>query len=98
MKLIFDHDVFRGAMASFDIDVKKMPLGQLTKHQVQLGYEVLEELETAIDKGSANLINTLSSRFYTLIPHAFGRRVPPPINTHDPLQKNSYTLNVHNDI
>ena len=42
MHLIFDHNVFRGAMASFDIDVKKRPLGQLTKHQVQKGYEVLE--------------------------------------------------------
>jgi len=98
MSLIFNHDVFRGAMASFDIDVKKMPLGQLTKHQVQLGYEVLEELEDAIGKGSANLINTLSSRFYTLIPHAFGRHVPPPINTADLLQKKFDMLNVLNDI
>src|SRR5205823_577707 len=71
MSLIFDHDMFRGAMASFDIDVKKMPLGQLTKGQVQKGYEVLEELETAIESSSAKGINDLSSRFYTLIPHAF---------------------------
>src|SRR6266511_120902 len=81
VSLIFDHDVFRGAMASYDIDVKKMPLGQLTKHQVQLGYEVLEELETAIGKHKAKSIDDLSSKFYTLIPHAFGRHVPPPIST-----------------
>src|SRR5205823_9971902 len=98
VSLIFDHDVFRGAMASYDIDVKKMPLGQLTKHQVQKGYEVLEDLEAAIESGSARLINDLSSRFYTLIPHAFGRRVPPPINTHELLQKKFDMLNVLNDI
>ena len=43
-------------MASFDIDVNKMPLGQVTKHQVGLGYDVLQELEEAITKkkGQAN--------------------------------------------
>src|SRR5205807_6989384 len=90
MSLIFDHEMFRGAMASFDIDVKKMPLGQITKSQVQKGYAVLEELETAIGSRSrtkAQLITDLSSRFYTLIPHAFGRSVPPPISTMDLLHK-----------
>jgi poly [ADP-ribose] polymerase len=98
MSLIFDHNVFRGAMASFDIDVKKMPLGQLTKSQVQKGYEVLEDLETAIQKGAKTKILELSSRFYTLIPHAFGRRVPPPIDTIALLHKKVEMLNVLNDI
>ncbi len=98
MSLIFNHDMFKGAMASFDIDVKKMPLGNITKAQVQKGYEALEELEAAIQAGSAKLINDLSSRFYTLIPHAFGRRVPPPISTPDLLQKKFEMLNVLNDI
>ena len=98
MTLIFNHDVFRGAMASFDIDVKKMPLGQLTKSQVQKGYSVLEELEDAVEGSKAKLITDLSSRFYTLIPHAFGRRVPPPINTQELVQKKYDMLNVLNDI
>lgn len=98
MSLIFDHDMFKGAMASFNIDVKKMPLGQLTKTQVQKGYDVLEELESAIQKTQAREINDLSSRFYTLIPHAFGRRVPPPIDSLDLLQKKFDMLNVLNDI
>src|SRR5262249_8086960 len=98
MGLIFNHDMFRGAMASFDIDVKKMPLGQLTKAQVQKGYQVLEELESAINAASAKLINDLSSRFYTLIAHAFARRVPPPINPPELLQKKFDMLNVLNDI
>jgi poly [ADP-ribose] polymerase len=54
MKLIFDQDMFKGAMASFDIDVKKMPLGQISKSQVKKGYDVLEELEQAINANSAN--------------------------------------------
>ncbi|MDO9020385.1 MAG: WGR domain-containing protein [Deltaproteobacteria bacterium] len=98
MKLIFDQDMFKGAMASFDIDVKKMPLGQITKSQVKKGYDVLEELEQAINSGNANQINTISSKFYTLIPHSFGRRVPPPINTPELLHKKVDMLNVLNDI
>ena len=41
MDLIFDEDMFKGAMASFDIDVKKMPLGNQSKTQVAKGFERL---------------------------------------------------------
>lgn len=98
MTLIFDHKMFQGAMASFDIDVKKMPLGQITKSQVQKGYDVLESLAKAIDSRSSRKIEDLSSQFYTVIPHAFGRRVPPPISTADLLNKKIDMLNVLNDI
>jgi poly [ADP-ribose] polymerase len=98
MNLIFDEDMFKGAMASFDIDVKKMPLGQLSKTQVTRGFEVLEELEDAIEKKKNKLIETVTSKFYTVIPHAFGRRVPPIIDTMELLQKKFDMLNVLGDI
>jgi poly [ADP-ribose] polymerase 2/3/4 len=99
MNLIFDHDMFKGAMASFDIDVKKMPLGQISKSQVQKGYLVLEELEQALKTSKGvNVINQISSKFYTVIPHSFGRRVPPPISTVELLHKKVDMLNVLNDI
>jgi len=99
MNLIFDHDMFKGAMASFDIDVKKMPLGQISKSQVAKGYKVLEDLDDALknNKG-ATVINQISSQFYTVIPHSFGRRVPPPISTAELLHKKVEMLNVLNDI
>lgn len=34
IKLIFDNDMFRDAMKNFEIDVKKMPLGKLSKPQI----------------------------------------------------------------
>jgi poly [ADP-ribose] polymerase len=98
MDLIFDEDMFKGAMASFDIDVKKMPLGQLSKHQVEKGFEVLEELEEAIEGKRAKKIEEVTSRFYTVIPHAFGRRVPPVIDTMELLTKKFEMLNVLGDI
>ena len=58
----------------------------------------MEDLEKAIGTRRSKRIDELSSRFYTLIPHAFGRRVPPPINTGDLLRKKVDMLNVLNDI
>jgi poly [ADP-ribose] polymerase len=98
MNLIFDEDMFKGAMASFDIDVKKMPLGQLSKSQVEKGFEVLEELEDAIKAKKAKQVEQVTSRFYTVIPHAFGRRVPPLIDSLELLQKKFDMLNVLGDI
>jgi len=98
MNLIFDEDMFKGAMASFDIDVKKMPLGQLSKSQVEKGFEVLEDLEDAIKGKKSKSVEQITSRFYTVIPHAFGRRVPPVIDTLELLEKKYEMLNVLTDI
>jgi poly [ADP-ribose] polymerase len=44
VELMFDDTMFEDAMAAFDIDVKKMPLGNLSQAQVKKGYDVLLEL------------------------------------------------------
>ena len=51
--------------------------------------QVLEEIEPLIPKQSANRkkLQELSSRFYTIIPHDFGRRVPPVIDDEETLRK-----------
>lgn len=58
-----------------------MPLGKLSKGQIAKGFEVLDEIEKVLDKNSKAGLNELSSKFYTVIPHDFGRRIPPVINT-----------------
>jgi poly [ADP-ribose] polymerase len=99
IELIFDNDMFKTSMQQLNIDVKKMPLGKLSKTQIQKGYKVLEELEAEI-KGSArtNVISSLTSDFYTLIPHDFGRRVPPLIKTLETVQEKKELLGVLGDI
>lgn len=69
-------------------DVKKMPLGKLSKQQIARGFEVLETLEEAIRNptGGGQSLEELSSRFYTVIPHNFGRNRPPPISSPEILQ------------
>ena len=47
VELVTNEDMFRDAMAAFDIDVDEMPLGQLSQAQVQKGYAALLDLQCA---------------------------------------------------
>lgn len=99
LKLIFDKDMFKDAMKKFDIDVKKMPLGKLSKTQIAKGFEILEELEEAIAKKKPKAtLQMLSSRFYTAVPHDFGRRIPPVIDNAEGVQQKYDMLAVLGDI
>ncbi|TKC41924.1 hypothetical protein EI555_002135, partial [Monodon monoceros] len=81
-------------------DVKKMPLGKLSKQQISRGLEALEAVEAALkapaDRGLS--LEELSSHFYTIIPHNFGRSQPPPINSPELLQAKKDMLLVLADI
>jgi len=100
MKLIFDENMFKHAMEEFNIDVKKMPLGAISKSQIAKGYEVLLDIEKEVksSKPSTQVLQTLTSKFYTLIPHSFGRSVPPVIKTAEMVQNKIDMLNVLGDI
>ena len=71
-----------------------MPLGKLSKNTLKKGNSALKEIsdvlvDVAPKYGAArdNLLATLSSRYYTIIPHAFGRNKPPVIDTINLLKK-----------
>uniref|UniRef100_A0A8B9TKI9 Poly [ADP-ribose] polymerase n=1 Tax=Anas platyrhynchos TaxID=8839 RepID=A0A8B9TKI9_ANAPL len=98
--LIFSSDMFRDAMKTMNIDVKKMPLGKLSKQQIARGFEALEELEAALKEQPprAARLEELSSRFYTIVPHNFGRARPPLIDSPDLLRAKKDMLLVLADI
>jgi len=64
------------------------PLGKLTEAQIGKGQGVLDKLEVELKKSSPkqDQLETLSSDFYALIPHNFGRQRPPAIVNDDMLQ------------
>ena len=68
-------------------DVKKMPLGKISKSQIAKGFEALEQIEDAVKNKKTSKLAELSSLFYTLIPHNFGRQRPPIISDEDTLRK-----------
>ena len=87
IRLIFDTDMFKDALKTYDIDVKKMPLGKLSKSQIAKGFEILEELEAVMENKKKGSYNDISSQFYTVIPHDFGRQRPRPIDSREALQQ-----------
>ncbi|GLD64430.1 poly [ADP-ribose] [Lates japonicus] len=99
IKLIFSNDMFKEAMECMNLDIKKMPLGKLSKLQIAKGFEVLEEIEAAMNqkKGRARL-EELSSKFFTTIPHNFGRNRPPTIDNTEIVEKKKEMLMVLADI
>ncbi|GAV09038.1 hypothetical protein RvY_18641-2 [Ramazzottius varieornatus] len=97
VQLIFDTDMFQGTMKELRLDTKKMPLGKLSKAQIAKGFTALEDIEKAIQSGEGNLAQ-LSSQFYTVIPHDFGRNVPPTIATLEEVQQKFDDLATLGDI
>ncbi|KAF9127450.1 Poly [ADP-ribose] polymerase 2 [Mortierella sp. 14UC] len=85
VSMIFNTKMMDQQMMELDYDAKKMPLGKLAKATILSGYEVLKKIAEIIDKPRTPAImrelSELSSDFYTVIPHAFGMRAPPIINT-----------------
>ena len=72
INLIFDLRTMKNTLAEIGYDAKKMPLGKLSVVTIKQGMEVLKEIETALQKSNSSQFNTLSSKFYSLIPHDFG--------------------------
>jgi poly [ADP-ribose] polymerase len=70
-------------LKSCNIDVKKMPLGKISKAELQRGMEVLEKIEKVLKSGKTTGLTELTNEFYTRIPHDFGRQRPPVINGMD---------------
>ncbi|XP_051908045.1 poly [ADP-ribose] polymerase 1 isoform X1 [Hippocampus zosterae] len=87
IKQIFDVESMKKAMVEFEIDLQKMPLGKLSKRQIQSAYALLTEVQQAVsDCVPDSHILDLSNRFYTLIPHDFGMKKPPLLRNLDYIQ------------
>lgn len=72
-----------------------MPLGKLSKMQIAKGFEVLEEIEAAMkQKKTSARLQELSSKFFTTVPHNFGRNRPPTINTQEIIDQKKEMLMV----
>lgn len=62
-----------------------MPLGKLSRNQLQQAYTTLNELNSMIDlsdeKNKRDNVITATNKFYSLIPHDFGIKTPQLIDS-----------------
>ena len=72
LRFIFDMKMIEKSVVKVGFNVKKLPLGQLSKKTILRGYEILKKIDAEL-KGSSNPANLgrLSSEFYSVIPHDF---------------------------
>jgi poly [ADP-ribose] polymerase 2/3/4 len=101
ISFIFNTEMFNQTMASMDYDAHKMPLGKLSKRTLTQGYQILKDIAAIIGDPSlaqslhgqslAQALEDLSNRYFSTIPHAFGRDRPPVIQD-DRLMKKEIEL------
>ena len=61
-----------------------MPLGKLSKNQIQQAYSVLSDLLKLVKSGGpVSQFLDASNQFYTLVPHDFGIENPPLLNSEE---------------
>ena len=97
VELIFNRTTMISQMEKMNYDVKKMPLGKLKKSTLDKGYAALKKIEVALKSSSGDL-KQLSNEFYTLIPHNYGMKTPPVINSTHLLKEKLQMLETLTDI
>lgn len=97
MSFIFNQDHITNALRAMDYDAEKLPLGKLSERTLKNGFSILKELsELMLDHSLAEskygttflrAAETLSNRYFTTIPHVFGRNRPPILSTGPQIKK-----------
>lgn len=69
LKMIFDVDAMRRAMIEMEVDLDKMPLGQISKNQISQAYGLLTQALAALDSPSTSKgqLMALTNQFFTLV-------------------------------
>ncbi|KAF8525240.1 PARP-domain-containing protein [Hysterangium stoloniferum] len=96
-KVIFSTALLSAHLSSMNYDANKLPLGKLAKSTILKGFAILKELAEILedpnpyDRNDA-VFAELSGRYYSVIPHDFGRNRPTIINSMELLKAELSTL------
>ncbi|KAI8983179.1 PARP-domain-containing protein [Trametes punicea] len=96
-KLIFNSSLLDAHLSSMNYDANKLPLGKLAKSTILNGFAALKTLSEVIAQphgdqarsfgGFRPAVEELTGRYYSIIPHVFGRERPIVIDSLDRLKK-----------
>jgi len=100
VRMITDVSAMNALLMEYDIDVTKMPLGKLSKKQLNKGFAILQTIDYLLKSAhvSKSKFIDCSNQFYTLIPHAVGMKAPPVINNKHILKEKLALLTALGDI
>lgn len=101
MEAIWDTKRMGRTLRELHFDTEKMPLGKLTLKEIQVGYAILTEIQNKLLKkakgGVASLID-LTNQFYSHIPHDYGMKRPPLVDSFEMIKEKTYLLDVLKEI
>ena len=99
ISLIFNKSEWEASVKEMKFDVRKSPLGKLTKEQIQAGYKSLQQIEECLKPSvPESKLEEACSEFYTRIPHDFGMKRPPLIKTTEEIKEKLELLDALNEI
>lgn len=95
--LIFSSKLIDAHLSSMNYDAYKLPLGKLAKSTILNGFAALKKLAEVVEYpdgdiakslgGFQTACETLTSEYYSIIPHVFGRTRPTVISNQDLLKR-----------
>ncbi|KAI0063109.1 PARP-domain-containing protein [Artomyces pyxidatus] len=96
-RLIFSASLIEAHLSSMNYDANKLPLGKLAKAAILNGFSALKTLSEVLEHpdsaevtqrgGFVRACEDLTSNYYSIIPHVFGRNRPTIINNTELLKK-----------
>ncbi|KAI1290664.1 PARP-domain-containing protein [Xylaria venustula] len=108
MELIFNENHFNSVLEEIGYNKDKLPLGKLGKASLQKGFEQLKELASLIkhpslaqnkyNRDREDVIEDWTNKYYSTIPHVFGRDRPPLIDNDDMLRREVAMLDTLTDM
>ncbi|OQE36958.1 hypothetical protein PENCOP_c011G01823 [Penicillium coprophilum] len=108
MSFIFNRQNVLDTLAAMSYDANKLPLGKLSDRTLKSGFLVLKEISELMNTPAVaqerygqpyyDAVETLSNRYFTLIPHVFGRHRPPTLDTNVKIKKEIELLEALTDM
>ena len=108
MELIFNQNHFNSVLEEIGYNADKLPLGKLGKSTLRKGMEHLKELASLIKHPNLaqnkygvsreEAIEDFTNKYYSTIPHVFGRNKPPKISNDDILKREVAMLDTLTDM
>lgn len=93
MEMLFDIKKVEKTMVDCDLDLTRMPLGQISAMQIKMAMTTLQQIEELIQRDApADELLAASNTFYTLVPHTFGINRPPIIASNESVSAKSQML------
>ncbi|KAK5940734.1 hypothetical protein PMZ80_007151 [Knufia obscura] len=108
MELIFNENHFNAVLEEIGYNKDKLPLGKLSKTTLKAGFEQLRELASLVkhpslaknkyNRDRKEVIEEWTNKYYSTIPHVFGRNRPPMIDNNDAITKEVAMLDTLTDM